>query len=59
MLSLFYTGKGFFLFFRFPAVGHGFSLLIIEEGRGWERMGEDFRGWERRERRVDGAALAQ
>ena len=38
LLSLFYTGKGFFLFFWFSAVGHGFLLLIIEEGRGWERM---------------------
>ena len=37
LLSLFYTGKGFFLFFRFSAVGHGFSLLIIEEKRGWKR----------------------
>ncbi|MGM9696449.1 MAG: hypothetical protein ACI3X8_06205, partial [Alloprevotella sp.] len=35
------TGKGFFLFFWFSAVGHGFSLLIIEEGRGWKRMEED------------------
>ena len=48
MLSLFYTGKGFFLFFRFSAVGHGFSLLIIEEGRGWERMEEEERGAKRR-----------
>ena len=48
MLSLFYTGKGFFLFFRFSAVGHGFLLLIIEEGRGWERMEEEERGAKRR-----------
>ena len=41
LLSLFYTGKGFFLFFRFSAVGHGFSLLIIEEKRGWKRKGEE------------------
>ena len=38
LLSLFYTGKGFFLFFRFSAVGHGFLLLIIEEGRECKRM---------------------
>ena len=50
MLSLFYTGKGFFLFFCFSAVGHGFSLLIIEEGRGGERMEEDGRGWKRKAR---------
>ena len=41
LLSLFYTGKGFFLFFCFSAVGHGFSLLIIEEKRGWKRKGEE------------------
>ena len=42
MLSLFYTGKGFLLFFCFSAVGHGFLLLIIEEkedGRGRKEEG--------------------
>ena len=48
MLSLFYTGKGFLLFFCFSAVGHGFLLLIIEEGRGWQRMAEDGRGGKRK-----------
>ena len=48
LLSLFYTGKGFFLFFRFSAVGHGFSLLIIGE-RGWKRMEEEERGGRRRQ----------
>ena len=43
MLSLFYTGKGFFLFFRFSAVGHGFLLLIIKE-RGRKRKKEEGRG---------------
>ena len=47
LLSLFYTGKGFFLFFCFSVVGHGFLLLIIEEeGRGGE---EEKRGWKRME----------
>ena len=48
MLSLFYAGKGFSLFFCFSAVGHGFSLLIIEEeGRGGK---EDGRGRKRKAR---------
>ena len=51
MLSLFYTGKGFFLFFWFSAVGHGFLLLIIEEGRGWERMAEEAGGGRRKQGR--------
>ena len=53
MLSLFYTGKGFFLFFRFSAVGHGFLLLIIEEGRGWKRIK---RGGKRRQEGAVGSA---
>ena len=48
MLSLFYTGKGFFLFFCFSVVGHGFLLLIIGE-RGWKRMEEEERGGRRRQ----------
>ncbi|MCI7614139.1 MAG: hypothetical protein MSS61_02130, partial [Bacteroidales bacterium] len=28
LLSLFYTGKGFFLFLRFSAVGQGFYSLL-------------------------------
>ena len=48
LLSLFYTGKGFFLFFWFSAVGHGFLLLIIGE-RGWKRMEEEERGGRRRQ----------
>ena len=46
MLSLFYTGKGFFLFFRFSAVGQVFTPYY----RGWERRGEEGRGWERKAR---------
>ena len=53
MLSLFYTGKGFFLFFRFSAVGHGFLLLIIEDGRGWRRIK---RGGKRRQEGAIGSA---
>ena len=51
LLSLFYTGKGFFLFFRFSAVGHGFLLLIIGE-RGWKRKEE--RGGKRRQEETGG-----
>ncbi|MDY4459479.1 MAG: hypothetical protein SPE17_03335, partial [Alloprevotella sp.] len=41
LLSLFYTGKGFFLFFWFSAVGHGFFAPYY---RGEKRMEEDGRG---------------
>ena len=44
LLSLFYTGKGFFLFFCFSAVGQVFTPYY----RGGERMGEDGRGGKRR-----------
>ena len=54
LLSLFYTGKGFSLFFAFSAVGHGFLLLIIEGGRGWKRMEEEERGRERRRQEETG-----
>ena len=43
--SVYFTlARDFFLFFRFSAVGHGFLLLIIEDGRGWKRMEEEERG---------------
>ena len=42
LLCLFYIGKGFLLFFAFPAVGHDFLLLALliiymgsRLGRGW------------------------
>ena len=54
LLCLFCTGKGFFLFFWFSAVGHGFLLLIIEEGRGWKRRGEEERGGRRRQGEAGG-----
>ncbi|MCI6728018.1 MAG: hypothetical protein MR505_06695, partial [Bacteroidales bacterium] len=43
LLSLFYTDKGFFLFFRFSAVGQVFTPYY----RGWERRGEEERGRKR------------
>ena len=46
MLSLFYTGKGFFLFFWFSAVGQVFTPYY----RGGERMEEDGRGRKRKAR---------
>ena len=45
LLSLFYTGKGFFLFFRFSAVGQVFTPYY----RGGKRREEDGRGRKRRE----------
>ena len=51
MLSLFYTGKGFFLFFRFSAVGQVFIPYYRGGGKRRERGGkEDGRGWERKAR---------
>ena len=44
LLSLFYTGKGFFLFFSLFYCRAWFLFLIIEDGRGWERMKEEDRG---------------
>ena len=46
LLSLFYTGKGFFLFFWFSAVGQVFTPYY----RGWERRGEEGRGGKRKAR---------
>ena len=51
MLSLFYTGKGIFLFFAFSAVEHflagffGGFLRISEDIRGFYRTFEDFGGF--------------
>ena len=41
LLCLFYIGKGFLLFFAFPAVGHVFSLhsLLYIWARGWGAVG--------------------
>ena len=53
MLSLFYTGKGIFLFFAFSAVEHflagffGGFLRISEDIRGFQRILEDIRGFYR------------
>ena len=60
LLSLFYTGKGFFLFFRFSAVGHGFYSLLKrrgEDGRGWKRRIEEAGGDKGRLRTIGRCAL--
>ena len=58
LLSLFYTGKGFFLFFCFSAVGQVFIPYYRGGGKRRERGGkrrerggkEDGRGWKRKAR---------
>ena len=50
LLSLFYTGKGFFLFFCFSVVGQ----VFIPYYRGWKRMGEDGREGKRRQEETGG-----